>query len=1259
MANLHKIGFSPLDAPVPKAMKAEEVLALVEQACDRHFNPLQTTILRQTWQDQSYQDIASSTGYEVGYIKQMGAQLWRQLSESFGERVTKSNLHEVLRRQAQSLSPWPRIPEPQPIASLALESTGGFHSVSAMPRTDWDDAPAVPLFYGREAEQAKVAQWLTRDRCRFVSILGMGGIGKTSLAIQVARQVQNQFDWVIWRSLQHQPPLQEFLSDVLRALGQASPDRMGSPEQLLRALLQQLRQSRGLLILDNAESLMQPGNLAGYYPTGYENYGQLWRYLGDRDHQSSVLLTSREPPHEINLLTGPHLPVRRFHLSGISPQIGQQLVQGQGEFAGTPTDWQTLVHHYGGNPLALKMVADVILSCFEGQLAAFLALSPQGSSIFADLRQLLAGQFDRISPLERDVLYWLAIHREPVTLNDLRDPWFPAVAIADLLAALTSLQARSLIEKQMTRFTLQPVVMEYVTDCLIDQVYAELEILAHGTFQPQLPPAYRPLLHTHPLLVPHAPDYRREAQRRILLQAIADRCVARGIVSPLLKEIQAQLEHGRGRPQLGYLGGNLLNLLIQLQVDLTGWDFSHWSIWQADLRGVALHQVNLTGADVRQSAFTEAFSQVLSVAFSPDGKLLATGDVNHEVRIWQVAEGKPLLTLQMAAGWVWSVAFSPQGRLLASSANRTVALWDLQTGTRIYQFHNDADRVFSLAFSPDGQLLASGSEDRLIRVWEVKTRRLIRVLKGHDDEVRSVAFAPHRYVEATLGTPAAQKAAGHLLASGSYDRTVRLWDVQSGTCTQILKGHQDWVETVAFSPDGQTLASGSRDRTLHLWDSQTGTLQSGLAHPQPIRALAFAPDGKTLASGCDDYRIRLWHYQTGDCLRVLTGHQSWIAALAFSHDNGLLASGSEDQSVRLWDGLTHRCIKTLQGHSNGVWAIAFSPQGQQIASGHQDGQIRLWSISPPSGPQSLSGHTSWVWSVAFSPDGTHLASGSEDRTIRLWNAQTGAPLHTLCGHEDAVFAVVFSLDGRTLISGSLDGKLRLWDLETRQCHRLFSGHRGGIWAIALSANGQYLASGSQDGTTRLWDIATGTCLQVLACHPGWIRCVAFSPDGQLLATGSADGLIELWDLTQGTCQAWMAQSGPVLALAFDPRQPRLVSSGTDATLQFWHWQRQPDHTLQVQRLGSPIHQAHDRWVRGLAYSPDGQILASCSQDERIKLWSYPFSPTTSPQVLQVPRPYEGMTLSKITGLTPAQRTTLQRLGATATVGAIAAGNLQA
>ena len=1215
-------------------MTADDALRRVERAlAEQGAEPLsqiQAALVQQAWDDRTYQDMALALGYEVGYVKQVGSDLWQYLSAHLGEKVTKRNLRGVLARLLR-----PSSPGEAPLA-------GDVGAAAPHRRRDWGDASDSVAVYGRTDELAQLKGWILApggpdgtsppQRCRLVGVFGMGGIGKTTLALKLAQDIQDQFEVVIWRSLRHAPPLSDLLKDLLAVLAPTAEPLPTGLDGLLRSLLDQLRQHRCLIVLDNGETLLQPGDRSGTYQPGCEAYGDIFRSLGQVAHRSAVVLTSREKLKEMARQERDGLPVRSLRLSGLPPAVGQSLCQARGTVHGTATDWRQLVNHYGGNPLALKMVAAVVQDFFDSQLSSFVDMLTQGDSVFGDVRDLLAGQIDRLAPLEQQVMVWLAIHREPVTLVHLRTHLVMPLPLGDLIEALTSLERRSLVERDTprasphsTQFTLQPVVMEYMTDWLVEQV--SQAILA-------LPSTAPGPLHTYALIVAQAKDYIRDSQTRQILQPVLDR-IGPG---PLAPRLQGLLDAWRHQRLPSYGCSTIIHLLQQAQLPLQGWDFSHQTIWQAYLQDSNLQHTTFAEADLSRSVFKDTFSQVLSIAFSPDGHLLAASDVSYEIHLWRVSDAQPVLTLQAQDGWCWAVTFSPDNQTLASSANGTIDLWNLKTGDRYGQLKDSSSRVFSLAFSPDGRFLASGCEDHHIRVWDVRSRTLVQCLAGHSDEVRAVAFSPQGYLRGGVGS----NQAGHQLASGSYDGTLRLWSLTSGDSTVLATGSP--IAAIAFSPDGQTLASGHQDGTLGLWNRASQTQVRSLpSQGQAIRSIAFSPDGRTLASGGDDQTLRLWDWRIGQLNWAFKGHSSWISNVAFSPDGRTLASASEDQSVRLWDSQTPQALRVLRGHNSGVWSVALHPQGQYLVSGGQDRQVRLWSLATPAPSRALEGHTGWVLAVAVSSDGRWIASSGEDRTVRLWDSTSGGCRATWADHSHEVWAVVFCPQGDRLASGSLDGTIRLWDLETQTGQGQLTGHTSGVWALAISPDGRRLASGSQDQTVRLWDLETQTCLQTLPCEGSWVRGLAFSPNGRYLSSGGSNGYVMLWDLKLGHRTVIGTHPSLVLAVAFSPDGQWLASCGGDTTIKLWHLPTRQCH----QTLAG-----HDKWVRYVTFCPDGDRLISCSQDETIQVWKQHPVPDgfiyCRERTLRMPRPYEGMAIAGVTGLTEAQRAALITLGASET-----------
>jgi WD40 repeat protein/DNA-binding SARP family transcriptional activator len=513
---------------------------------------------------------------------------------------------------------------------------------------------------------------------------------------------------------------------------------------------------------------------------------------------------------------------------------------------------------------------------------------------------------------------------------------------------------------------------------------------------------------------------------------------------------------------------------------------------------------------------------IASLAFSPDGALLASAGFRLKdseygwfaggtVRLWETATGDPVgAPLHVRTRSVWSVAFSPDGELLASvDFDGAVRLWDPDTGDPVRDPLRPPrnDSVESVVFSPDGQLVGTsgtGGGAAALRWWNLDTGDFVAApLRGRDTgAVHSIALSP----------------SGDLLATGA-DGTVRLWDPDTGRPVgDPLRGHTGDVDSLAFSPSGDLLASADDDGTVRLWGGfQTEELIR--AHEGSVGSLAFSPDGDLLATAGDeesDPTVRLWDTATRDTVGEPIRHPWGVSSVAFSPDGQLLATAGFGGMVRLWDPATGDAIGEPIRHPWGLWSVAFSPDGQLLASAGWDGTIRLWNPATghPMG-DPLRGHTpdEEVRSVAFSPDGDMLASASSGGMVRLWDPATGDPIRLPMRHLDGVSSVLFSPDGRLLASAGWDGTIRLWDPATSDpVGKPLRGHTRAVLSLAFSSDGDLLVSGSEDDTIRLWDPGRGDAVGgPLTAHKYGVLSVAMSPGEHLLASAGGDGKVRLWD----------------------------------------------------------------------------------------------------------------------------------------------------
>ncbi|MEL6438181.1 MAG: NB-ARC domain-containing protein [Cyanobacteria bacterium J06621_8] len=1086
-------------------------------------------------------------------------------------------------------------------------------------RQYWGEAITVEHFVGRNQELNILSKWLLQDFCRVVTILGMGGIGKTTLSIKLAQQIGSQFEFVIWKSLRDAPPVEETVAHLIDFFSEGRETAVNLPSRLgerISRLIDYLRRGRCLILFDNAESLMNDGHRAGRYLQEYEGYGELIRRLGATKHNSSVVITSREKTPEIAVLEGDRLPVRSLKLAGLKE--GCEIIKTKG-LSGTNLELTALSDRYDGNPLAIKVVATTIKEIFAGNIAEFLQ---EERTIFGDIRELLDQQLARLSTLEQEIMYWLAIIREPVSLNRLRDNLVIQVSPIKLLEALESLSRRSLIEKNAALFTQQSVVMEYLTTNLVESV--SQEIIEQRLY----------LFCNHALMKASAKDYIRENQIRLVLQPVINELRrafrSKRDTEACLQQI-LQLLHETTPGERCYAAGNIINLLHQMGVDLTGYDFSNLCVWQADLRHAKLYQVNFQNSDLTKSCFAENFGGIWSVDFSPDGQYLAAGDTKGTIFLRNVADNQIIRRFEGHHGWVVSLKFSPDGQMLASgSCDCTAKLWDVNTGRCLHTLREHEQEVWSVAFSPDGTTLASGCDDHKTRLWNIHTGKRLKTFQGHKNEVLSVAFSLD----------------GQQLITGSHDNTIKLWNIKTQECLQVFQGHEDGVRSVSISPDGTMLASSSNDRTIRLWNIKNGKCLKILqGHKNAVFAVSFSPQGNLIASSSVGQKIRLWNATTGECLKVFQGHSNMVNSIVFHPQGGILASGSYDQSIKLWDLKTYQCVKTLQGYSNQALAVTFSPDAQTLVSGGHDEKIRLWDIKTGKVVRTLHEHTNWVFSVAFSQNCSAstlkksgkrvLASGSADKTIKIWDVSTGKVIKTLQGHEAAVRSIIFASDGQTIASGSDDGTIRIWDIDTGRNLKILREHQAEIWSIALNPDGRILASASIDGTVKLWEVQTGKCLKTLSDHKSWVLYVAFSSDNNTLATTSSDQTIRLWNINTGECEAVLRDEiGHSLLVAFSNDGQILASCRQDHKIRLWHTSnREYFKTLQ----------GHQALINSIAFSPDGDTLASSSEDETIKIWDLKSGQCV--KTLRPKNPYEGMLVSGVSGLSQPAIEALKILGA--------------
>ncbi|MFO0890131.1 MAG: protein kinase [Isosphaeraceae bacterium] len=717
---------------------------------------------------------------------------------------------------------------------------------------------------------------------------------------------------------------------------------------------------------------------------------------------------------------------------------------------------------------------------------------------------------------------------------------------------------------------------------------------------------------------------RTEQQRRLAIRNLEEAQAQRDLAAARSRELGEKAEILERQLYVNRI--NLAQRDLQNDIDiaeqvldqcppaLRGWEWSYLKRQcHLDLRTIRDH-----------------VESVNTVAFSPDSSLLAAGD--GKTYQWAKARDTGVLSLRSARtgqevrrfgplqGGIFSAAFSPDGKTLATGSGYyaeapqgegKVVLWDVETGRALFDERHPYLVTLCVAFSPDGSLLAAGlghySSSHVpgrLRIWKTSGGKEVINQEMTSGGVNALAFSPDGKTLALAVTGA-----------------VELWQSSPFRKLRELKGHDDWIYALAFSPDGKELASGGWDKTIRVWNLESGTIRLSLdQHEGPVTGLCYTRDGSRLISASSDHTVRFWSTGEGRELYVLRGHSRGVGALALSPDEGLLATGGEDHTLRIW-AFSKEPPGITAGFGGWVSSVAFSPDNRKVALGSGDGTLTVQDAGSGSRLLAINPKSGWISGVAFSPDGTVLAASTEYRGVKQWDASTGRHLRDLAGLGDFTRALAYSPDGAMLAacSGSHDfkteyppGEVCIWDSQTGNLRRTFKGHSGRVLALAFSPDGSWIASGGGPSPGAkpnppeilVWEAATGKILRRFQGHSQPIRKIKFSRDGLRITSASEDLTVRVWNVGSGTLERTIStQSDSLASMDLSPDETRIALGSFGRAIDLIDAST-GDRMLALK--------GHSAGVASLSFSADGTRLLSGGIDRTARIWdATPLTPPSS------------------------------------------------
>ncbi|MBW4604441.1 MAG: CHAT domain-containing protein [Calothrix sp. FI2-JRJ7] len=555
------------------------------------------------------------------------------------------------------------------------------------------------------------------------------------------------------------------------------------------------------------------------------------------------------------------------------------------------------------------------------------------------------------------------------------------------------------------------------------------------------------------------------------------------------------------------------------------------------------------------------------------------------VKVLQLAvdSEKELNRLQAHTNWVYDIAFSPDGKMITSAGlDGKIILWNLEDGSYKILNYKDKDKLYSISFCSKGNTFATASADKTVKVWNIDGS--LRKSLGHNDSVLKASFSPDCQTLAT--------------ASG---KQVLLWNLNSQTFKTIWTDN-DVVNSVSFSTTDKIIGVSTSDNNVKLLDLDGNEIQSFNGHTDKIHHISFSQDGKTIATASWDKTAKLWNLE-GKELITFKGHTDRVFDISFNPDNKTIATASWDKTVRLWniDGTLRTIIK---GHNARINSVSFNPKAKVMASAGADNIVKLWKLDNSLLP--IQAHTGAVRSVSFSPDGAYMATGSEDATAKLWTTD-GRLIKIIDNNTGGVYGVSFSKDGTKIATANVNKTAKIWSSRNLRNITTLQGHKGEVFYARFSPNGKIVATASADKTAKLWNL-NGENITTLKGHSDRVVDVSFSPDGTVIATASDDHTAKIWKLDGTLCATLMGHDDEVNGIDFSPQSTQIATASDDKTIGLWNVDTkilcQSNKNKEIHLKDNKRLREHQERVIGVKFNRDGNMIASTSFDNTVRLWNH-------------------------------------------------------
>ena len=1092
--------------------------------------------------------------------------------------------------------------------------------------TNLSQAPLNIDFFGREDDLRLLNKLILGQSVNLIMIQGFGGVGKSTLIARCARDLQNKFDICIFKKFTSPWPLAMVMSEILEQLEVPISDEEMDCQKLSSLLLEELKPLKSLIVFDNIETVIGKSGKDAGVDNEYDIFLAQW---SSATSNSTLILTGRQSPTFIRNNEGEKKSTRLIRLSGLQLPAAKNLMLSIAPLHGSSDDWKSVYEIYQGNALALELISRHIRDVFAGELRIFLQ---SGKAIVGDIESLITWHVERLKEPELGLMFWLAIYREPVSIETLSAAIIEYEIKDNLHSLVQTLNTKIPLEKTHLQFSLQPVLMEHMTEKLIRSIDGAIYVGSSDILEKV----------TNKLITQASAEIEQQSRLTILRRISLRRLDAKGhiqdaqirsIIKPILNRLTERFVNANRVAQVlfglislarsptassDYLASNIINLMREIRLDLSDFDFSNLCLRGADLTDLKLHRTSFRSSVFVGCIFTFPLGSPFRLLFINNTDIVVVGDSNGDITFVNVKTNEFLRRIDAHKIHIRALAYDPtRHEIISGSEDRSLRFWNADTGNLVTEVIIHSNWINDVVML--GDKVISASEDQSIAVCDRESNRILKHFRMPETPLTRLCV--NQDTQMLFGA----------------DCSGNIWEIDIFYPSEPRKlvSLGEWITAIAINTSATRLVAGSAFGVIYVIDIGEANLMVRLdGHDHGVESVSFMRNEDAFLSVGGDGVVKFWNTNELQSMRILQRSATRIRDVAISDNDEFVSVCAEDQRIHTWTLQNGKFHGSLRGLVDGIICFAVDCDGHRAVTGGDNGVIRAWDLREGKQIKETIIPQYRFWAVAMTTDGNLMATGGVDQKLRIWRTESLECVRIFDRQRSWIKAVVISANGERIISASMDGRAICVDTHNLDIEWEKDFERRQFFGAGITDDGKVVALCDASGDVILLNGKTGESLRTVCHHDGRARHVVFSGSGQIMYCCSEDCTISEVDVKTGKLlRRFGPTSGMIWFIDISHETNRLVSCDESNVVNLWDI-----------CSGNSIRQylGHTSRVYNVRFCARGSQIVTAGEDRRLIVWCG----ETGRKLVEMsyPKLYQDADFRDVTGLSDAQLWQISSLG---------------